>query len=929
MEAGAEHPGARGLTATSRERVIGIDLGTTNSALAWADPRGPIRIHDVAQLVAPGEVGRVSTLPSFLYFPTDAERDAGAARLPWQAAPDAVVGVLARDHGALVPARQVASAKSWLSNALVDRMAPLLPWGTDAGPRLSPVDASARVLAHLRDAWNHEHARPGAPRLEAMPIVLTVPASFDEEARELTVQAARDAGFERLTLLEEPLAALYAWIAAHRRSAAVSSFAHGARILVCDVGGGTTDFSLIRVSADDGDVAFERIAIGEHLLLGGDNLDLALAVQIEHKFGAPSPLTLSQRQTLRRKCGAAKEQLLSDPALERLTITILGAGRSVVGGGLSADLTREEVTAALLDGFLPLTDLDDVPARDRRTGLRELGLPFESEPAITRHLAAFLTRTSGSADAVAPDAVLFNGGFFAPALARDRTVEAIERWFGRRPSVLENARPEAAVALGAAFYGRLKQDPAASRRLLIRAGSARAYYVGVSADDRQGITAVCVLPRGTEEGTRLALEREFTVIANQPAAFTLYSALDRGDAIGDLVTFAGEMEVQRHAPLATALRFGKRSRRVPLNVRLSTAFTETGTLEVWCESTATEHRWRLAFNLRALEGDGLDEAVEDSAAGDHAVVIEDDAVARAERLVRDVFGEGGRSSAPEALAGDLENALGHNKHAWPLDTIRRLADVLLDVAVGRAASAAHEVRWLNLTGFCVRPGFGSAADGWRVTELRKVYAAGLHFPKEVQNQVEWLVFLQRISGGFNGGQQRELAHRTAGQLGIGQRKGPRLNPQIERESWRLLGGLERLDGPYRARLGDDLVDRLKREPRNAAWLWAIGRFGARVPLYGPLNAVVVPDVAERWMERLLSLKQITPDAAGAVVHIGARTGDPARDVPLAVGESARERLIQAGLDAGALEPLRTVVPPDRADAGRVFGESLPEGLRLV
>jgi molecular chaperone DnaK (HSP70) len=385
-------------------RVIGIDLGTTNSALAWSDRKRPIAIFEVSQLVAAGETRPLSPLPSFVYFPTTGERESGAVRLPWQSAPETVVGTFARDHGALVPGRQVSSSKSWLSNALVDRTAALLPWGSEGGPRISPVDASAAVLAHFRDAWKHEHAAEGeGARLERQPIVLTVPASFDEEARELTVQAARAAGFEHLTLLEEPLAALYAWIAAHRRSLN-TILQEDALILVCDVGGGTTDFSLIRVTDEAGELVFERIAIGEHLLLGGDNLDLTLAVLVEQKFGGPAKLTAAQRQTLRRKCSAAKEQLLSDPSRASVPITILGAGRGVVGGGMRAELTRDEVVPALLDGFLPLRAKDDLPARDRRSGLRELGLPYETEPAITKHLAAFLDRAARSAQRVPAEA---------------------------------------------------------------------------------------------------------------------------------------------------------------------------------------------------------------------------------------------------------------------------------------------------------------------------------------------------------------------------------------------------------------------------------------------------------------------------------------------------------------------------------------------
>jgi molecular chaperone DnaK (HSP70) len=928
-------------------RFVGVDLGTTNSALAWMDAQagGPIRIFSVPQLVGPGEVGQQFTLPSFLYIPTEAERDAGAVRLPWTpAVEDVITGVYAREQGALVPARQISSAKSWLSNALVDRTATLLPWGADTPWKLSPVGASTRILAHLRDAWNHEHARDAdALRLERQSIVLTVPASFDEEARELTVRAARDAGFENLTLLEEPLAALYTWIAAHRRATA-ATFADGALILVCDVGGGTTDFSLIRAAVCDGDLEFERIAIGEHLLLGGDNVDLALAMLVEQKLRAGVKLTLTQRQTLRRKCSAAKERLLMDGSSDGVPITLLGAGRSVVGGGLSTELTRDEVVRTLADGFLPLVAPDDLPARDRRAGLRELGLPYETEPAITKHLAAFLTRAahgrtpsaerrapSDVSGMVRPTAVLFNGGFFAPALARERLLDTLGAWFGERPAVLENEQPDTAVAVGAAFYARLRQDPHASRRLIIRAGTARAYYIGVDAGHVSAPAALCVMPRGTQEGTRLDLEREFTVTSNQPAAFTLFSSIDRDDPLNALVSFSDADQVQRHAPLVTSLRYGKRSRRVPLPVRLTTVFTETGTLELWCESRTSDHRWRLAFNLRPIEADPLDQAVAPAASGASeapGVLVSDEAVERAAELIREVFGAATVSRTPASLVGDLENTLGHGKHAWPLDAIRRLADVFLEVAESRARSAAHEARWLNLAGFCSRPGFGSALDPWRVSEFRKVYAGGLKFPRDVQCQAEWLILWQRVAAGFNGGQQRELAQRIVGQLGIGQRKPPRLNPQIERESWRLLAGLERLDAGQRAKLGGELLDRVMREPQNSAWAWAIGRFGAREPFYGPLSSVIAPATAERWIERLLAVKRLTEEMAGTIAQIGARTGDPARDIPADAAHAAAEHLLAAGIDQSLVEPLRVVGAAERADAGRIFGESLPEGLRL-
>ncbi len=703
--------------------------------------------------------------------------------------------------------------------------------------------------------------------MNGRPSVLTVPASFDEEARELTLQAALDAGLEKVTLLEEPLAALYAWIAAHPRLP-MSTLGEGALVLVCDVGGGTTDFSLICASIEDGELVFERIAIGEHLLLGGDNLDLALAVAVEEKLpGGAARLSLSQRLTLRRKCSAAKEQLLSESGPSALTITILGAGSSIVGSGVTADLSRDDVSRALLEGFLPLTAADDLPARSRRAGLRELGLPYETEPAITRHLAAFLTRAGEGGERMAhPDAVLFNGGFFAPGVARERVLDALSRWSGKRPLLLENGRPEASVAIGAAFYGRLRGDPGRSRRLLIRAGSARAYYIGV-AGSGDGASAVCVMPRGTQEGTRASLDRDFTVIANQPSAFTLFSTMTRSDPLNAVVTFSDEDDdVHRHAPLVTALRFGKRSRRVPLTVRLTASFTETGTLELWCESTTTEHRWRLSFSLRGAGSNPLEDADEDDERNDGSdedhVVIADEALHAGNALIRGVFGDDGDDVPPGSLVGALENALGHGKQAWPLQALRSLADTLIAVADGRRKGTSYEVRWLNLVGFCTRPGFGAPTDPWRISELRKVYLAGLVFPKDVQAQVEWLVLWQRVAAGFTTGQQKELAQRVVGQLGIGQKRPVRINAQLDREAWRLLGTLERIDAGQRVKLGDELVTRTVREPRNAARAWALGRMGARNPLYGPLNNVVPASAAERWIRA----------AAGVEVHHTRRRG---------------------------------------------------------
>src|ERR1700726_423629 len=596
--------------------LIGIDLGTTNSGLAYmdmqeADAGSPIHVFPIPQLVGHGEVRTYPALPSFLYFPTEDELSAGGVTATWDEDPPMVTGVLAREQGALVPSRQVSSAKSWLSYPGVDRRAKILPAQAEhPQPMISPVEASARYLMHLRDAWNGAIGTDAETCFEHQEIVLTVPGSFDEEARELTVEAARNARLENLTLLEEPLAAFYAWIAANPRALAEASehLRDGELILICDIGGGTTDLSLVRARLVNGELQFERTAIGEHLLLGGDNLDFALARHVEKKL-KDIKLTLRQRYALRRACCAAKERLLSDSSLERVLVTVLGSGRAVIGQALSIDLAREEVLQILTAGFLPITAPDEMPAHGRPTGLRELGLPYANDPAITKHLAAFLTQAAAAMNGSSanqrmarPDAILFNGGFCAPAVTRERIVEAISAWFGVtqrgwRPRLLDNEAVDSAVARGAAYYGRVRRGTG----LRIRAGNARTYYIGWRSDD--GLRGICVLPAGIEEGTTLPLlDREFSVLANRPVSFALYSSRTRHDAHGEVAAL-DEANVHRHPPLVTLLRYGKKMREVYLVVRLRASFTEVGTLEIWCESRGTPHRWRLQFELRGEEAE--------------------------------------------------------------------------------------------------------------------------------------------------------------------------------------------------------------------------------------------------------------------------------------------------------------------------------------
>jgi hypothetical protein len=926
--------------------LIGIDLGTTNSAVAAVDTRMPlprVELFMVAQLTGPRIVEPRPVLPSFLYFPESDELARGAMALPWDPAPPAIVGTLARDVGALVPARQVASAKSWLAHPGVDRHDAFLPWGrSESGPRVSPVDASARYLMHMRDAWNSAIAQGNDTlRFERQSIVLTVPASFDEEARELTVDAAHTAKLAHLTLLEEPIAAFYAWIADH---GGAFPAADNEVALVCDVGGGTTDFSLIRVRVETGTPTFERMAIGDHLLLGGDNLDLALATLVERKIAESRPamrLSITQRSALRRLCSAAKERMLGAEAPGSVHVTVLGTGRSVVGESVTVELTREEVYAHLYE-FLPLVAAGEAArGRDRRAGLRELGLPYETDPAITRHLAGFLARsaavfppghrtltTVAGRAMVRPDLVLFNGGFFTPPLARDRIVHVLTEWFGASPRLLPADNLESAVAVGAATYARLRAG-VGDAGPIVKAGSGRAYYIALRTPERSGaVAAVCVLARGTEESTRQTFDHPFVVVTNRPISFALYSATTRADRAGEIVAVEPGVDAQAHAELVTVFRYGKKSRHTELPVRLSVVYTELGTLEVWCESESTEHRWRLQFQVRHPAPLQEEYGAPRPESEPTEALIAEEPIAAAVQSVRSVFEGTAADVTPENVVARLEQLLGYAKNAWPLGAIRVLADALLEESEGRRRSAPLEARWLNLFGFCLRPGFGGAKDPWRIGEARKIYAAGLIFPNSIQNRVEWLVLWQRASGGFSAGQQRELAQRVMGELGLGVQKTKKPNPQIDREGWRLLANLERLDSAVRVKLGDEVLRRLRRDPGNTSLAWSMGRLGARTPAYGPLTSVVPAADAARWLDELIAIRRDNPELAMAIVQVAALTGDPLRDLPERSRDTARQRLLGAALDSEALRPLHEVVAPTFADTNRTFGEPLPHGLRL-
>ncbi|MET0962034.1 MAG: Hsp70 family protein [Noviherbaspirillum sp.] len=903
--------------------VVGIDLGTTNTVVAYAAPgERAVRLFEVEQLVAPGEVRAEALLPSLRYHPSPGEFAPGALSLPWGVGDEgAVVGSLARRLGAQVPGRLVSSAKSWLSHAAVDRSAPILPWGApDDVDKVSPLAASASYLAHVRSAWN---ARFPAHPLERQDLVLTIPASFDEGARALTVEAAKMAGLPCLHLVEEPQAALHDWLYRHRDTLA-GELAQSRLILVADVGGGTTDFSLISVQMTGGEPVLERTGVGQHLMLGGDNMDLVLAYLAESRLHPaqagqpPQKLSASRLSQLMERCRAAKEQLLAADAPERAPVTLLGGGSRLVGASRTVELGRDEVRQLLVDGFLPRVSIDDT-ARPRRGGLVEFGLPYASDAAISRHLASFLQQHGDAGGPAMPDTLLLNGGVFRADALSSRLREILDGWRGAPLHLLENDDPDVAVARGAVAYGlsRAGQTPR------IGGGAARSYFLALEGAAQE--TGVCILPRGSQPGQELLLQdRAFALRLGQPVRFHLASSIDAA-AAGQLVDLDA-LGALRLPPLAAVLPAVQGSGKQEIEVRLASMLTEVGTLQVYCVAASDPaRRWQLEFQLRGAEsaadqsGDALPpryaQAVE---------AIERAFVLRGQKLAqKDV----------RQLRLQLEKLLGARER-WDVPLLRKLFDVLWKGARGRRRSADHERLWLNLAGYCLRPGTGYPLDDWRIEQLWSIFEDGVQHRGDSQACAEWWTLWRRAAGGLPAESQLRLLQDFAFnvQADVRERKQRphTLPPGGLDDMLRLVASLERIPGSYKVEIGDWMLEQLRALPDQRLMLWALGRVGARVPLQGSAHEVAPAEAATLWVEWLLTLdwRRIEP-AAFAAAQIARLTGDRSRDLPQPLREQVAARLREARAAPAWSAMVLEVAQLDEADERRVLGDSLPAGLKLL
>ncbi len=592
--------------------IAGIDLGTTNCVLSYRDTatgsEGRIEIFKIPQIAAPGEVEEKRLLPSFIYIPTDREKEGGGLTMPWDPFGDRVVGAYARTRGAEVPGRLVASAKSWLCHQGVDRTAALLP--VDAAEdveKISPIAASATFLRHIKAAWNNTIGKESGERLEDQEVILTIPASFDAVARDLTVRAAASAGIENLTLLEEPQAAFYAWL-----NAAGDDWkemvSEGDLILVCDVGGGTTDFSLIRVTNEDGILGLERVAVGDHILLGGDNMDLALAYVLAQGLESQGKkLDHGQMETLWHNVRIAKEKILSDPEVDTVPVVIPGRGSGLVGGTLRTELTRNQVEGLLIDGFLPECSIDDSPAQSARLGLQEMGLPYASDSAITKYLAQFIRNHAVEQEDTPLSAVLFNGGVFKSTVIRERVFENLRSWSTAQQEgetvFREITGPDLdlAVSRGAVAFGHLNREGGVK----IKGGTARSYYIGIEGSRLAVpgmppvLRALCVVPQGMEEGTTTSLpDRTFGLVVGQPVEFKFFgSTLRPEDKTGDIID-NWEDTIEPVTTLSTEMEAPGLDPGTLIPVRLEAEITEVGTLALYLVSDEKGLQFKLEFDVR-------------------------------------------------------------------------------------------------------------------------------------------------------------------------------------------------------------------------------------------------------------------------------------------------------------------------------------------
>lgn len=877
--------------------IIGIDLGTTNSCAFYVDTRADalrIQHFKIPQLNSHGHLEHLPSLPSFYLK--------GEYPLPWDKKRKFVVGQRALAEGELIPTQLVQSAKSWLCHSAAARKNKILPPEAPSEEmRISPVEASASYLSHLREAWNHTFAK-GDPEafFEEQQIVLTVPASFDEGARTLTIEAAKEAGFRNVTLLEEPQAAFYAWIG--KNPSAV--FPEGTQILVADVGGGTTDFSLIGYQKG----SYMRMAVGSHLLLGGDNIDQAIAHDTQERLNK-GEMSLTQWLQLKHECRRAKEAIYSGESSYR--IYFQGAGSKVIAGGKSVEITHADMDKLVLEGFFPKLPWEEARRLKRKSALSSMGLPFEADPAITKQLAAFY-HSHFPSDPKGPDFVLFNGGSFKPVLFRKAILDSLRTWFPEaKAEELPSHNLDLAVGYGACYYGLTRRGLGVK----IRGGSARAFYLEVE-DASCHKSAVTVLPRGEEEGYCYTLPQQFQLKANSAVRFQLYSSHVRiHDAVGTFVEI-DPLEMHPLPPIQTLLRYGKGDQsQVPVYVEVE--LTALGTLAVQLRSKETPHIWKLEFQLKSASGQ--EDALLAVGEARREEMLDTQQIQLLKKSVCEYF-ERGETQKP--FYESFETLLGSKKNEWPVSILRTLADAVIDAAPLRLKKTKLKNRWWNAIGFFLRPGYGYPLDDFRVKSLWKCFLEDRAI-LDSDELIQFWVALRRVSGGLTRGQQQQIAAELLPTLAEKNKTGR--DEYAHSEKMRLLASLEWLDRSVKLKIGTTLVNKIVSGKGTPSDFWALGRFGARELLYAPLSCVMPAADASRWIERLIETRQI--DQKPLIALLG-QMGRKTLYKEINISDALAKSVVKTISDDGLSNLMQNVCAVTSEEKELQYGEGLPAGLQL-
>lgn len=905
--------------------IIGIDLGTTQCALSYVDLEDKslkVRNLDVTQLVSGGQIEDQPTLPSVIYL---CEESRELNRPEWMGSESMIIGAFARELGFEIPGRFVHSSKSWLCHPRAERQAPILPWQSEIGEqKISPVDAAAEYLRYLSRLWDANIGKKDESFVfSRQKIIVTVPASFDPSARNLTLEAIDRAGIKAVSLIEEPQAAFYDYLQRNPKTM-VSELKGVDTVLVIDIGGGTTDFSLIRIDwARERDYPeFSRLAVGPHLLIGGDNLDLALARKVEAEFKHRGrKLAGKQWLSLLSQSHIAKEQVLSGDISGAVHFNLAGSGSKVLAGAAKIALDSEEIKQILVDGFFPLVEASARPDEDNGLGLSEAGLPFTRDAAVTRHLATFLREND-----VNPDAILFNGGTMKADCLRQRLFDVLSLWRGRDPVILENPHPTLAVAAGAAYYGLVTLG--LGQR--IQSGNPVSIYLGIGTAKSSNASRhvpeqlLCILPKGSEpEKDYHMADKTFGIDMSRDSAFYLFytPSPPKAEEPGRLIKF----NAKRYLPLPPCTlkaRTGKGEKQVEIRVKLR----ETGYLQIFCEEIAGSFSQELRFDLGESEKNSK---VAAEAPAKRRVPLTSSQLKKIEQLLNQTFA--GKIEF-NCVFKELEEIIGSPRTNWDAEMLRQLFDVFIVREKDFRASQNTLVLWFRLLGFCLRPGFGVQGDVARVDAIWKMIDDEFSYTS-TEFWADWWVMWKRIVPGLSLERQEALKARLEPVLFQTKRrdKKEREVSQHERNQlWRLLGHLERISVSEKERIGWWIAKAPPSYGNDSVALAALARMGARELAYAPDTAMVSQAVANAWAEYLL--KKAIPGNSyldTALREIGRKTGDRLVQIDDLLRKNILDVFKKKLRKKAFIQPLLKAARLDDKELAEFTGETLPSGFVWV